>query len=211
MPMPPDRRPKHRSFFMNVSVNIFVDKRGVVSITRLHPENTDDDIHGWEPITPLETMAIISALSSRQYRIEKESEEKNRADDERSREKYREGQRWLSVYGKLPRKSGVYAIRCSGSGKAYVGASQNIRDRVKSHTNQIIERSFSGRSRHAIAEDVEKFGVESITVEVLEIVDDLSILAERERYWIATLDSIKNGYNKIDARSNHLWVNGENK
>lgn len=109
----------------------------------------------------------------------------------RWREKNR-GVNWAKrLYKGLPAKPGVYRLICKNTGKYYVGATNNIYTRTKQHLYHI------SKDDHPMSEDVLTFGVESLEIEILELVDDESELAERERYWIGK-------YPKDDLYNTHL-------
>lgn len=85
--------------------------------------------------------------------------------------------------------AGIYAIRHNTNGKVYVGQSRCISSRIKDHQRG----SSCINLRHAIECD----GWSAFTVEVLEQVDDVTLLNEREQYWIDRLQScsLECGYN----------------
>lgn len=78
---------------------------------------------------------------------------------------------------------GIYLITNKVNGNRYVGMSNNIKRRFMEHkspknvTNKttVLSRSFR------------KYGVDNFTFEILEIVEDIELLPEREIYWIEKL------------------------
>lgn len=83
------------------------------------------------------------------------------------------------------------------SGKAYVGQTirKRVTDRWRAHRNRA--RSNQGACR-ALNSAIAKYGWSSVEKSVLEEVDD-SLLDERERWWIAQVNSFKNGYNLTEG------------
>ncbi|MBO0947258.1 GIY-YIG nuclease family protein [Fibrella forsythiae] len=71
---------------------------------------------------------------------------------------------------------GIYRFTNKVNGKIYIGQAQNISIRYKSHRNSNGQGYFQKALRH--------HGIDSFNFEVLERVDDLSILTEREQYWL---------------------------
>ena len=97
------------------------------------------------------------------------------ATDEKTRETWR-----TKIYKNLPQSPGVYAIKCAGSNKLYIGASINISTRVKAHLSEM-----GSSPHHKMNDDFREYGPESIYVEVLEHVTDESLLKNREHHWIS--------------------------
>lgn len=56
-----------------------------------------------------------------------------------------------------------------------------------------------------MAEDVKKYGMESIKLYILEKVTDQTELSEREQYWMDKMDSVENGYNQMRAGRGSCW------
>lgn len=84
---------------------------------------------------------------------------------------------------------GIYRITHKESGKSYVGLSVDIYARWKQH------KSFARTGRKsAIYSALSKYGVDAFTFDVIEECDKNS-LEERERHWIAELNTVENGYN----------------
>jgi group I intron endonuclease len=85
--------------------------------------------------------------------------------------------------------SGIYLIRNTINDKVYVGQSKNVLTRISQHKNLC----HSVHLRNAI----KKYGWDKFEVSILEYVDNLSQLTEREQYWLNTLDACNPevGYN----------------
>jgi group I intron endonuclease len=79
----------------------------------------------------------------------------------------------------------------TANGKIYVGQSQNVKERIRVHAaKKKTPRTYIGKAIH-------KYGWGVFEVWVLEQIDDLSKLNEREQYWIDALNvcDSKVGYN----------------
>lgn len=87
----------------------------------------------------------------------------------------------------------IYKITNSVNDKMYIGKTVvGIEHRWNAH-----KKSFNNKNRKfksKLYRAMECYGVEKFTIECIEECDD-DIINERERYWIATLDTVKNGYN----------------
>lgn len=94
-------------------------------------------------------------------------------------------------------RAGIYKILNKTTGDYYIGSSIRLSQRVhhhfyllrkKRHCNKFLQSSF------------DKNGIENFTSEVLEWIEDISKLIEREQYWIDTLEP---RYNlRLEAKSN---------
>lgn len=85
--------------------------------------------------------------------------------------------------------SGIYKITNKNNGKAYIGMSGNIFNRWRSHCSEKNTKGFMAR---IINED----GLQNFTFEILELVDDISIMGSRERHFIREHETFESGYNK---------------
>ena len=102
-----------------------------------------------------------------------------------------------SLYESLPEAPGVYRIYCTESGMNYIGASNDMRYRVRQHLSEM--KNTMG---HAMYDDYHKFGADSIRVSCLETVSDLGLLPEKENLWA---QKFPNRYNKERAKNNRHW------
>jgi group I intron endonuclease len=93
------------------------------------------------------------------------------------------------------RFSGIYKFTNRVNGKVYIGQSRNIYLRYKEHRKD----QNSGMS---IA--IKKYGIESFNFEVIERVDDLTNLNEREQYWLDYYQAFRRsrGYNRAKLVTN---------
>lgn len=98
-----------------------------------------------------------------------------------------------SILGDVPyRGAGIYRIVNKVNGKSYVGSSAWVRKRCRSHARKLIK----GEHDNIIMQQAfDKYGADAFEVVVLELVDDLGLLVEREQHWIDLLDTVASGYN----------------
>jgi group I intron endonuclease len=85
----------------------------------------------------------------------------------------------------------VYQIRNTVSGKIYVGSTADMAKRFRAHRSFLANGTHSNRHLQA---SWNRHGPDAFVFEVLEQCSP-SMLAEREAYWIAKLDSCKKGFN----------------
>jgi group I intron endonuclease len=97
--------------------------------------------------------------------------------------------------------SGIYMIKCASNQGIYIGSAKNLKFRknkhfymlkLNKHPNQYLQNSFN------------KYGIENFTFEILEIINDLKFLVEKEQQWINRYSIIKSTLFNIrkEARSN---------
>lgn len=87
---------------------------------------------------------------------------------------------------------GIYALYDVVNLKVYVGSSYNIRTRIDKH---LKHRQSRRNGKLGVALD--EVGRDNFHPIILEVVDDLNKLNERELYWIDKLDTINTGYNNM--------------
>lgn len=86
----------------------------------------------------------------------------------------------------------IYLIKNEITSEKYVGnTSFDIIKRWNEHCHDATKKRCSHRPLYVA---INKYGKKNFTVEVLEECDS-TISSEREKYWIETLDTFKNGYN----------------
>ena len=88
----------------------------------------------------------------------------------------------------------IYCITNLLNSKRYVGKTlQSIQERFKEHCRD----SYKERcERRPLYDAMNKYGVENFIVEELEVVEDDTLLDEKEIYWIQELQTYgSNGYN----------------
>lgn len=102
---------------------------------------------------------------------------------------------------RITRPSVIYAIQCVENGKVYIGRTQYLSQRIRSHWQEksklaklmnTTDKKF-GIVRSQFVQDFAKYGKEGFCVYVLE--EDVPPLMcdDRERFWI-------NEYNSTDPR-----------
>lgn len=90
-------------------------------------------------------------------------------------------------------KSGVYAIRNTRTGKAYVGSSVDMQRRRRTHWRE-LRNGTHGCAK--LQRSWLKHGADSFAFEVLETVaSDEAELRGAEQRWIDRLDAVRHGYN----------------
>lgn len=99
------------------------------------------------------------------------------------------------------RKSGIYVIECRANGKKYVGSSINMNKRWRNHVWHLTRGTHHNRHLQSAWS---KYGRDQFTHSVLEIVEDPSVLLERERYHIQHLDAYCSGYNLVAHPEHNL-------
>lgn len=94
----------------------------------------------------------------------------------------------------LARVSAVYQIKNIRTGKVYVGSSVHVYRRWNEHRKMLnFGDHHSCVLQAAWADD----GEEWFSFKILEVVDDPVELRVREKHWIKTMNSVRNGYNRI--------------
>ena len=88
----------------------------------------------------------------------------------------------------FPNSSGVYLIK-SPTGLIYIGEAKNLKSRCQAYTNP-----KHVKNQRAIYNSLIKHGVESHTIEILEICEEDKLL-ERERYYQEFYNSVNSGLN----------------
>lgn len=86
----------------------------------------------------------------------------------------------------VPKRSGIYVIKCTNSPRVYVGSAVNLRGRWCDH---------KGAARAGVHHSIllqrswDKYGEEAFWFEVLEFVEDKQNLTVREQHWIDRLNA----------------------
>lgn len=83
---------------------------------------------------------------------------------------------------------GIYKITNKISNKSYIGQSIHIFQRWREHS--------TGRGNEELYEDLQKYGIQNFTFEILDICENQEQINEKESYWIEFYKSNLNGYNK---------------
>lgn len=98
---------------------------------------------------------------------------------------------------------GIYCIRNTKNGKCYVGSAISFKVRWKRHRAEL--RSGSHHSQK-LQRAWDKHGEALFSFSVLEHVKDVSLLVEREQFWIDSLNSHLGGYNTCPRAGSVLGV-----
>ena len=95
-------------------------------------------------------------------------------------------------------KIGVYIITCLSNNKVYIGSSQNIEKRWKTHKAKLFNKTH--RNKH-LQNAYQKYGAENITYSILELVSKENLII-REQYWMDEYNSYnrEKGSNQTLAR-----------
>lgn len=102
-------------------------------------------------------------------------------------------------------KRGIYRIYLEETGKSYVGSTwKSFKSRWKQHLSKLNNNKHHSKE---FQNAWNKYGSDAFLCEILEIVEDESILLEREAYFIKKYDSVKNGYNENPNPSKSPMLN----
>lgn len=93
--------------------------------------------------------------------------------------------------------TGVYLITNKINGKQYVGASNNVPDRISQHFGSVVQRKYPHRTMY---KDIKKYGRDEFDVQILEEVSEDEKLS-REQHWY---DVIQPEYNFVRPVENIL-------
>ena len=98
----------------------------------------------------------------------------------------------------------IYKATNKTNGKAYIGqTTKSLECRISAHMR---EARIGKRSKSAFHNALLKYGLDSFEIEVIETCDTIDHLNERERHWIAVLNTISpNGYN-IEEGGKHFLM-----
>jgi group I intron endonuclease len=97
-----------------------------------------------------------------------------------------------------PSICGVYRITHNiACGLSYVGSSININSRMRSHRNQLRRGNHHCK---ALQSAWAAYGEHAFALEILELINDEAVLADRERYWTNVYrDQVGGGLNRVTA------------
>lgn len=98
----------------------------------------------------------------------------------------------------IPECSGVYIIKCLPNKRIYIGSTENLHSRCKTHERQLKNENHIVKK---LNEDIKKYGLDNIELEVL-CTCDCEISTIVERYYIKKYNAIRLGYNSINASKN---------
>lgn len=87
---------------------------------------------------------------------------------------------------------GIYQIRNLINNKIYIGSSRNLSQREKAHFRQLeLNKHHSIKLQRAY----NKYGKNNFKFEIIELVNNIEELLNREQYWIDKLNAVNDGYN----------------
>lgn len=86
----------------------------------------------------------------------------------------------------LETKAVIYKINYN-NGKIYIGRTNNLRRRISEHINNWKKSKIKKVPECDIA--IHEIGIKNNEIEILEFIEDLNILDNRERYWIQYYNS----------------------
>lgn len=106
--------------------------------------------------------------------------------------------------------SGIYQILNLINGKKYIGQAQNILKRIQEHRRR--RNGVQCYPETFLYKAVKKYGWESFDFSILEKIDNIELLNERECFWIKTLKTNERniGYNiQIGGNCKRGWHHSE--
>lgn len=103
------------------------------------------------------------------------------------------------------RIAGIYQIKNLVNGKIYIGSSVKIKDRWSQHISQLSKNKH--HSKH-LQSSWNKYGQSNFEFSIIEIINDLNIILEREQFYLDFYQSYdsKYGYNNSTKAGSCLGV-----
>ena len=98
--------------------------------------------------------------------------------------------------------TGIYLIKNKVNGKCYVGqTSRTFETRFNEHFRDLKNNKHlnSNGKPDKLQRAWNKYGEDNFTFDILEIVEDINLLNEKEKYWVDYYDSYYNGYNQTEG------------
>lgn len=95
-------------------------------------------------------------------------------------------------------KSGIYIIKNIINKKVYVGSTIRFRKRFKEHLSGLL---YNKHKNQKIQNHVNKYGINSISIEILEICEK-DVLLEKEIFYAKLYNSFDEGFNMADITRN---------
>jgi len=103
----------------------------------------------------------------------------------------------------IPKSSGIYQIRNLVNGKVYVGSAINLRARWQKHLSNL---RYNKHPNIKLQNAFNKYGVDNLIFEIIELVPNKEQLLDREQYYINTLNAVNEGYNICPIAGNTTGV-----
>ena len=98
----------------------------------------------------------------------------------------------------------IYKITNDINNKVYIGKTLNsIEERWKQHCKDSKKERCEKRPLYNA---MNKYGIECFHIETIENVTDISLLEEREKYWIEYFNSFKEGYNATQGGDGRAYL-----
>jgi group I intron endonuclease len=97
--------------------------------------------------------------------------------------------------------SGIYATHNAVTGKSYIGSAISLHDKFYNHLWHLERGTHRNRK---LLNSWRKHGMEAFSFEILETLENVEHLIEREQHWIKTLNSCANGYNLNPTAGSNL-------
>ena len=103
----------------------------------------------------------------------------------------------------MAKQSGIYAIVNKVNFKVYIGSAVNLDGRRRDHFSG-LERGDHRNSK--LQNSYNKHGKDNFVFDILEVVEDKTMLLEREQFWLDFSNSAKIGYNIASIARSRLGV-----
>ena len=99
--------------------------------------------------------------------------------------------------------SGIYLIENIVNGKVYVGSAVDFNERFRVHNYYLSKGSHhSQKLQYAW----NKYGEKSFVFKILEVIENVTTLLEREQYWLDEYNCVKTGYNICPVAGSCLGI-----
>jgi len=92
----------------------------------------------------------------------------------------------------ITKESGIYCIKNKVNGKVYIGSAINLQKRRNEHYRRLNAGIHANRR---LQHSWNKYGEAAFVFSIIELVNDVSCLVEREQFWIDSLEAVRSGYN----------------
>ena len=100
---------------------------------------------------------------------------------------------------------GIYKITCTVNNKSYIGSTwKSFKSRWKQHLQKLTTNKHHSKELQSAWN---KYGADCFSCQILEIVEDESLLLSREAFFIEKFDSYYNGYNENPDPSRSPMLN----
>ena len=100
----------------------------------------------------------------------------------------------------IPNLSGIYLIKSITTGAFYIGATINLHQRCRNHF-----RNLSKHFRHPLSFEYIKFGLDDLSVYILESDIPIKELKERETTWVFANKDNPLNRNSLSPAQHRIW------